>query len=134
MLGALLQAQAIELLRRAWDDALTFERASRSLAKTGSFWGLFWGLFLRCFLECFLDAQRVPKGSPKGSKSDEKEVSKRYLKKGPKKGPKIVIFGTPGCVSSIVNSSKIDVFQCSVLDPFGVSFWGRFGSPNGKLF
>ena len=35
MLGALLQAQAIELLRRAWDDALTFERASRSLAKTG---------------------------------------------------------------------------------------------------
>ena len=38
MLGALLQAQAIELLRRAWDDALTFERASRSLAKTGSSW------------------------------------------------------------------------------------------------
>ena len=35
MLGALLQAQAIELLRRALDDALTFERASRSLARTG---------------------------------------------------------------------------------------------------
>ena len=36
MLGALLQAQAIELLTRAWDDASTFKRTSRSLAKTGS--------------------------------------------------------------------------------------------------
>ena len=35
MLGALLQARAIELLTRAWDDASTFKRASRSLAKTG---------------------------------------------------------------------------------------------------
>ena len=84
-----------------------------------------------CFLGCFFGAQRVPKGSPKGSKIDEKEVSKRYLKKGPKKVPKMMIFWTPQCGSSVVNNSKIDDFYVFVLGPFGVSFWGRFGSPNG---
>ena len=84
-----------------------------------------------CFLGCFFGAQRVPKGSPKGSKIDEKEVSKRYLKKGPKKVLKIMIFWTPQCGSSAVNNSKIDDFYVFVLGPFGVSFWGRFGSPNG---
>ena len=69
MLGALLQAQAIELLRRAWDDALTFERASRSLAKTGSSFSS----FLVSFLECFLGAQRGPNGFPKRSKIDQKD-------------------------------------------------------------
>jgi len=75
------------------------------------------------FLGCFFGAQRVPKGSPKASKIDEKEVSERYLKKG----PKMMIFRTPKCGSSVVNNSKIDVFLFS----FWVSFWGRFGSPNG---
>ena len=84
-----------------------------------------------CFLGCFFGAQRVPKGSPKGSKIDEKEVSKRYLKKGPKKVTKIMIFWTPQCGSSVVNNSKIDDFHVLVLGPFLVSFWGRFGSPNG---
>ena len=84
-----------------------------------------------CFLGCFFGAQRVPKGSPKGSKIDEKEVSKRYLKKGPKKAPKMMIFWTPQCGSSAVNNCKIDDFYVFVLGPFGVSFWGRFGSPNG---
>ena len=97
MLGALLQAQAIELLRRAWDDALTFKHASRSLAKTGSFQALSACLFFVCFFGCFLGAQRGPKGSPKGSKIDEKEVSKGYLKKGLKTAPKMMIFRTPGC-------------------------------------
>ena len=110
-------------LKHAWNDALTFKRASRSLAKTGSFWGLFWCLFLMCFLGCFFGAQRVPKGSPKGSKIDEKEVSKRYLKKGPKKASKIMIFRTPQCGASIVNNSKIDVFLFSCWDPF----WYHFG-------
>ena len=73
----------------------------------------------------------MPKGSPKGSKIDEKEVSKRYLKKGPKKVPKMMIFRTPQCGSSVVNNGKIDDFYVFVLGPFGVSFWGRFGSPNG---
>ena len=30
-----------------------------------------------------------------------------------------------------VRVSKIDDFCVLVLGPFGVSFWGRFGSPNG---
>ena len=30
-----------------------------------------------------------------------------------------------------VSISKIDDFRVLVLGPFGVSFWGRFGSPNG---
>ena len=106
----MLQAQAIELLRSAWDDVLTFKRASRSLAKTGFCLGLFWCLFLRCFLGCFLGAQRGPKGSPKWSKIDQKEVQKRYLEKGTKKAPKMMIFMTLRHGSSIVNSSKIDVF------------------------
>ena len=118
-------------LKHAWDDVLSFKRASRSLAKTGSFLILFGCFFLRCFLECFLGAQRVPKGSPKGSKIDEKEVSKRYLKKDPKKVPKMMIFWTPQCVSSMVNSSKINDFRVLVLGPFWVSFWRCFGSPNG---
>ena len=84
-----------------------------------------------CFLGCFFGAQRVPKGSPKGSKIDEKEVSKRYLKKGPKQVSKMMIFWTPQCGPSVVNSDKIDDFYVFVLGPFGVSFWGRFGSPNG---
>ena len=83
------------------------------------------------FLGCFFGAQRVPKGSPKGSKIDEKEVSERYLKKGSEKAPKMMIFGTPLCGASAVNNSKIDDFRVLVLGPFGVSFWGRFGSPNG---
>ena len=93
---------------------------------------LFWCLFLVCFLGCFFGAQRVPKGSPKGSKIDEKEVSKRYLKKGPKKAPKMMIFWTLQCGSSAVNNSKIVDFYVFVLGPFGVSFWGRFGSPSGS--
>ena len=31
----------------------------------------------------------------------------------------------------MVNNSKIDDFHVLVLGPFFVSFWGRFGSPNG---
>ena len=77
-------------LKRGWNNDLGFERASRSLAKTGSSWGSFlvsfFGVFFGvCFLECFLGAQRGPKGSPKWSKIDKKEVQKRYLKRVPKK-------------------------------------------------
>jgi len=73
----------------------------------------------------------VPTGSQKGPKSIKNEVSKRYLKKGPKKAPKMMIFGTPQCGSSVVNNCKIDDFHVFVLGLFFVSFWGRFGSPNG---
>ena len=73
----------------------------------------------------------VPKGSPKGVKIDQKEVSRRHLKKGTKKAPKTMIFMTLKCGSSIVNSCKIDVFQCSVLDFFWISFWRCLGKPNG---
>ena len=31
----------------------------------------------------------------------------------------------------MVNTCNIDDFRVLVLGPFGVSFWGRFGSPNG---
>ena len=101
------------------------------LLRQVSILALFWCLFLVCFLGCFFGAQRVPKGSPKWSKIDEKEVSKRYLKKGPKKATKIMIFGTPQCGASVVNNSKIDDFRVLILAPFLVSFWGRFGVPNG---
>ena len=82
-------------------------------------------------MECFLGAQRGPKGSPKWSKIDQKEVQKRYLEKGTKKALKMMIFRPPECGQSIVNSSKIDDFRCSVLGPFWVSFWECFWSPNG---
>ena len=126
--GSIVTSSSDRSLRRAWDDAWTFKRASRSLAKTGLCWGLFWCLFLVCFLGCFFGAQRVPKGSPKGSKIDEKYVSKRSLKKGPKQVPKMMIFRTPQSGS---NNTKIDDFRILVLGPFGVSFWGCFGCPNG---
>ena len=109
-------------LKHAWDDLLSFKRASRSLAKTGSKIRSFWVSFFEVFLGCFFGAQRVPKGSPKGSKIDEKEVSKRYLKTGSKKVPKMMIFGPPQCGASVVNSSKIDDFVDFVLGPFWVSF------------
>ena len=83
------------------------------------------------FLGCFWGAQRGPKGSPKGSKIDQKEVQKRYLEKGIKKAPNMTIFMTLECGQSVVNSCKIDDFDVSVLDPFWVSFWRCFGSPNG---
>ena len=57
--------------------------------------------------------------------------AKITLKTDPKKGPKMTIFRTPQCGASVVNSSKIDDFRVLVLGPFGVSFWGRFGGPNG---
>ena len=83
------------------------------------------------FLGCFLGAQRGPKGSPKWCKIDKKEVQKGYLEKGTKKAPKMTICMTFKCGQSIVNNGKIDDFRVLVLGPFGVSFWGRFGSPNG---
>ena len=43
----------------------------------------------------------------------------------------MLIFGTPQCGASVVNNGKINDFRVLVLVPFGVSFWGRFGSPNG---
>ena len=93
---------------------------------------LFGCLFLVCFLGCFLGAQRGPKGSPKWSKINQKEVSKRHLKKGTKKAAKMTIFMTLECGQSVVNKCNIDVFQCSVLDPFWVSFW-RFLGATGFL-
>ena len=75
-----------------------------------------------CFLGCFFGAQRVPKGYPKGSKIDEKEVSKRCVKKGSEKVPKMMIFGTPQCGASVVNSGKIGDFLISCWDHFGFHF------------
>ena len=43
----------------------------------------------------------------------------------------MMIFRTPGCGASVVNNGKINVFGVLVLGPSWVSFWGRFGSPNG---
>ena len=115
-------------------------RKGRGLGRGGSIIGAYWGradffnfgdAFWVPFLGCFLGAQRGPKGSPKWSKIDQKEVQKRYLEKGTKKAPKMMIFMTLRHGSSIVNSSKIDVFQCSVLEPFWVPFWWCFGSLNG---
>ena len=49
----------------------------------------------------------------------------------PKKHRQIIVFSTPECGQSIVNTSKIDEFHVCVLTPFWVSFWRCFGSPNG---
>ena len=88
------QSATWSYLKRAWNNDFTFERASRSLAKTGLCFRSLGGLcrfFFGCvFLGCFFGAQRVPKGSPKGSKIDDKEVSKSYLKKVPQKVPKMM--------------------------------------------
>ena len=92
---------------------------------------LFGCIFLVSFLGCFLGAQRGPKGSPKWFKIDQKEVQKGYLEKGTKKAPKNMIFITLECSPSVVNSSKINDFQCSVLVPSWVSFLRCFGRPNG---
>ena len=56
----------------------------------------------------------------------QKDPQKRVLKKA----SKMIIFWTPECSQSVVNSSKIDDFQVLVLSPFWVSFWRCFGVPN----
>ena len=77
----------------------------------------------------------MPKGSQKGTQKGPKSMKKRsrkgILKRTPKKVAKMVVFWTPQCGSSVVNNGKINDFRVLVLVPFGVSFWGRFGSPNG---
>ena len=55
----------VDLLTRAWDDASTFKRVSRSLAETGIYFEFFFGVFFEMFLGCFLGAQKGPKSVPK---------------------------------------------------------------------
>ena len=96
-------------MKRSWDNDLKFERASRSLAKTGSsFWSFlvsFVGVFFRVLFGC------LKEGSQKWFKINQKEVQKGYLEKGTKKAPKMMIFMTLECGSSIVNNCKIDDFD-----------------------
>ena len=42
-----------------------------------------------------------------------------------------MMFKTPGCGSSVINTSKINDFQVLILTPFCVSFWRCFGNSNG---
>ena len=71
----------LSYLKRGWDNDLTFERASRSLAKTGSFLALFGCLFLRCFLGslwgCPKGPKRVPKRVQNRSKGGSETVSQK---------------------------------------------------------
>ena len=42
-----------------------------------------------------------------------------------------MIFRTPECGQSVINTCKIDEFHVWVLAPFWILFWRCFGSPNG---
>ena len=69
-------------------------------------------------------------GSQKGAKIVEMRSQNDPQKRVPKKASNMIIFWTPECSQSVVNSSKIDDFQVLVLSPFWVSFWMLFGVPN----
>ena len=85
------------------------------------------------------DAKMVPKkwpkwsptGTPKVTQNHQNGLPKSFQNRVPKKDQKMIIFSTPACGQSIVNTSKIDEFHVCVLTPFWVSFWRCFGSPNG---
>ena len=72
-----------------------------------------------------------PKGTPKVSQNHQNGLQKPSQNGVPKKHQKMMIFRTPKCGSSVINTSKIDEIQLSFLTPFWVSFWRFFGSPNG---
>ena len=65
------------------------------------------------------------------SQNHQHGLQKPSQNRVPKKDQQIIIFSTPECGQSIVNTSKIDEFHVCVLTPFWVSFWRCFGSPNG---
>ena len=77
----------------------------------------------------------MPKGSQKGPQKGPKPMKKRsrkgILKRVSKKHQKWWFSGPHQCGSSLVNNNKIDDFRVLVLGLFRVSFWCRFGSPNG---
>ena len=70
------------------------------------------------------------RGSQKGAKIVEMRSQNDPPERVPKKASKMIIFWTPECSQSVVNSSKIDDFEVLVLTPFWVSFWRCFGVPN----
>ena len=72
-----------------------------------------------------------PKGTPKESQNHKNGLPKPSQNGVPKKHQTILIFSTLECGSSVVNTSKINEFQLSVLAPFWGSFWRCFGSQNG---
>ena len=65
------------------------------------------------------------------SQNHQNGLQKTSQKRVPKKHQKMMIFSTPGCGQSVVNSNKIDDFHVLILTPSWVSFWRCFGSPNG---
>ena len=72
-------------LKRAWDNDLTFERASRSLAKTGlsfrHFLCLFFGVFFAVLFGCPKGSKRVPKMVQNRSKRGLEKVFKKGSQK-----------------------------------------------------
>ena len=114
--GALLQVQAIELLTHAWDDALTFKRASRSLAKTGFLdpletvknrmvfdgfrrWSLQWH-----FLTCKKCSVFEVSGGLRVKKCSVFEVFIKYFLGGAQRAPKIDFGGLWGPFESPLGS------------------------------
>ena len=60
------------------------------------------------------------------SQNHQNGLQKPSQNRVPKKQQNIIIFSTPECGQSIVNTTKIDHFHVFVLTPFLVSFWRSF--------
>ena len=69
-------------LKRAWDNDLTFERASRSLAETGSSFSSFLVTFFGVFFEVLFGSPKASKRVPKRVQNQSKRGSETVLGKG----------------------------------------------------
>ena len=104
-----------------------FERASRSLAKTGSSFRSFLVSFFAVFFGMLFGCPKGSKRVPKMVQNRSKRGSETVLEKGYQKSFNNDEFRC----QSVVNNSKINDFDALVLDTFWDSFWRCFGSPDG---